>query len=148
MKVLLLNNIKGLGSKGDIKDVSEGYFRNMLAPRRLATLATGAAMKQMKDHQEKRIEKLENIKESALLIKRKIDGKSVTLAEKVHDNNKLYAAVNAKEIVEAIKLELKADVPEKAIQLNEAIKETGDSNVKIKLHPEVTAQITIHVTAQ
>ncbi len=147
MKALLLQNIKGLGMKGEVKDVSEGYFRNMLAPRKLAVQATSSAMKTKKEHEMKRVEKLEKLKESALYIKNQIEGKQVDLKEKTHDGGKLYAAVNAPEIQVALKNQLKVDIPSKSIQLKETIKECGDYKVAISLHKEVSTTIQIHVTA-
>jgi large subunit ribosomal protein L9 len=148
MQVILLQNVKGLGQKGELKDVSDGYFRNMLAPRKLANIASSGNVAQVKAQKAKAVEKLENIKESAESIKSKIDGNSIVITEKTNAAGHLYAAVNKAEVVKALKEQLKADIPEKALEIKGAIKEPGDYDVTVKLHPEVKAQINLHVATE
>ncbi len=148
MKVLLLANIKGVGSKGDLKEVPEGYFRNMLLPQRLAVPATDAAVSHLKAQQAKTVEKLDKIKESAVLVQKKIEGQEITISAKAHDEEKLYAAVHERQIVEAIKAQLKVELPESAVELEEAIKSVGVFPIKLKLYQGLYAQLTLRVTAQ
>lgn len=148
MKVILLTHVKGLGQKGEVKNVADGYFRNALAPRKLAVIATGKAIAHVKAQEEKATEKLEAMKESADSIKEKIGGKKIEIKEKTSDTGKLYAAVSKKEVAEAIKEQLKAEIPTKAIKMDGHIKEAGDFEIEIKLHKDVSAQITLHVTAE
>lgn len=147
MKVLLVQNAKNLGQKGEVKEVSEGYFRNFLAPKRIAVLATGSQVGHVQAQKAKATEKLENMKESAESIKAKIDGKTINLLEKASETGKLYAAVSSKEVAEHIKNELKADVPVKQIEMN-TIKETGEFKVKIDLFKGVSAELTLNVTSE
>lgn len=147
MKVILLQNVKGIGQKGQVVEVKDGFARNNLIPRRLAQAATGGAVKQVQDQKAKSVEKLENMKESAEAVKTKVDGKSIELTEKVADSGKLYAAVSTKEVAAAIKNQLKADVPVKAIDMDEHIKEAGEFTVNLKLFKGVTASLTLHVKA-
>lgn len=148
MKVLLLNHVQGLGKKGEIKDVSEGHFRNMLAPRKLAVVATGNAVQHVQNQKAKATEKLEKMEESALSIKERLDGKILELKEKASESGKLYAAVSSKELAEEFKKQLKVEVPMKNIQMTDSIKEAGNFSVQVKLYKGITANITIHVTAE
>lgn len=148
MKVVLLNHVKGLGQKGEVKEVSEGYFRNMLAPKRLAALANAGTLAQIQNQHAKAIEKLESLKESAESVKKKLEGQSIELKEKVGDSGSLYAAVSIKEVLTAIRDQLKVEVPSKAIQMDEHIKSTGEYPLTIKLHKDVSAQLKLKVLAQ
>lgn len=146
MKVVLLQHVKGLGQKGEIKEVSDGYFRNALAPRQLAKLATSGQVKHVRAQQAKSLEKLQNMKESALSLKSKLEGKTIQLTEKASESGKLYASVSNKEVAQAIKAQLKVELPVKKISL-ETIKETGDFPVQIQLYKDIRAQLTLHITA-
>lgn len=146
MKVILTSHIKGLGQKGDVKEVSDGYYQNFLAPRKLATIATSGKVTLVQAQKAKAVEKLENMKESAMAVKDKIDGKAVSLAEKSSDGGKLYAAIHQKEISAAIKAQLSADIPEKAINMD-PIKNTGSYTIKIDLYKEIKATVHVSVTA-
>lgn len=147
MKVVLLTHVPGLGQKGEIKEVAEGYFRNALAPRRLAAAATHGAIKHLNNQQAKATEKLEAMKESADAVKSKVDGKGVDVEGKASEGTSLYAAISAKEVAAAIKDQLKAEVPAKCIEMD-TIKEAGDFKITLKLHKDVTAEITVHVIAK
>ena len=147
MQIVLTQNLKGVGQKGEVKEVSPGYFRNFLAPRNLAVVATGKQVAHVQTQQAKATEKLENMKESAESIKKKIDGKTINLVEKASDKGKLFAAVSNKEVAEHLKSELKVDVPAKQVKMD-TIKEAGEYEAEVKLHKDVTAKITLNVTAE
>lgn len=147
MKAVLIQNVKGLGQKGEVKEVNPGYFRNFLEPRKLAVAATGKQVAHVQAQKAKATEKLENIKESAESIKKKIDGKVIELSEKASEKGKLFAAVSNKEVAEHLKSELKVDIPAKQIKM-ETIKEEGEYKAKVELHKDVTAEITLNVTAE
>lgn len=147
MRVVLLESIKGLGLKGVVKEVSDGYFHNFLAPRKLAAPATASQVKQVQVQKEKANEKLENMKESAVSIKGKIDNVMLTITARVSETGKLYAALREKDLVEIIKTQLKVEITEKNIVMD-PIKELGDFPVKIKLYQGVIASLTAHVTTE
>lgn len=146
MKVILTSHIKGLGQKGDVKEVSDGYYQNFLAPRKLATVATSGKVILVQAQKAKAVEKLENMKESALAVKEKVEGKTLVLAEKSSEGGKLYAALHQKEIRAAINAQLKADIPEKQIRM-EPIKNTGSYSVQLDLFKDVKATVHVSVTA-
>lgn len=146
MKVILIAHVKTLGQKGEIKEVSEGYFHNFLNPRKLAVQATDSQVSHVRAQQAKAVEKLEDMKESAASLKSKLEGKELTLTEKASEAGKLYAQVHGKEIVAALLKEFQVQIPEKNI-LAEPIKTTGDFPIKVQLHKDVHATFTLHVRA-
>lgn len=146
MKVILLSHIKGLGQKGDIKEVSDGYYHNFLAARKLAAPATSTQVSHIHAQQAKAVERLENMKESATAVKAKVEGKAVTLNEKASEAGKLYAAVHTKEVAKAIREQLNVEVPEKNIDM-EVIKTTGDFTVTVRLFKDTSATLTLLVRA-
>ncbi len=146
MKALLLGHVKGLGQKGELKEVSDGYFQNFLMPRGLAVPATGGQVKHIHAQQAKAVEKLENMKESALAVKARIEGHELTILEKASEAGKLYAALHTKEVVSALESQLGVQVSEKAISLD-PIKNTGDYTVSLALFKGVQATVHLHVRA-
>ena len=146
MKVILLQHVKNLGQKGDVKEVAEGYFQNFLAPKKWAKPATETQVNHVHAQQAKQSEKLANMKESALSIKSRLEGQTINLVEKASDSGKLYAAIHGKELVTSIKAQLNIEIPEKSLIL-EAIKTTGDFPAKADLFKGVEAKFNIRVTA-
>lgn len=146
MKVILTSHIKGLGQKGDVKDVSDGYFQNFLAPRKLATQATLGKVNLAQAQKAKAVEKLENIKESALAVKERIDAKTIELKEKSSESGKLYAAIHGKELRIALKTQFGADIPEKQFKMD-PIKNTGSYTIEVDLFKNLKATIKVIVTA-
>ena len=146
MKVILLTHVKNLGQKGEIKEVSDGYFQNFLAPRRWAAPAMTSQVNHIHAQQAKAVERLEGIKESALAIQKKIEGKTLELKEKASEAGKLYASVHTKEIAKALKDQLQVEISEKNIEL-EPIKTTGTFTVLVKLFKDTSATVTLHVRA-
>lgn len=146
MKALLIAHVKGLGQKGDLKEVSDGYFQNFLRPRNLAVPATGGQVKHIHAQQAKAVEKLENLKESALAVKARVEGRELTIQERASEGGKLYAALHLKEVVSALESQLGVQVSEKAISLD-PIKNTGDYTVSLALFKGVQATVHLHVRA-
>lgn len=96
MKAILLTHVKNIGQKGEVINVSDGYFQNFLLPKHLAIKATDSQIEHVKNQKEKAVEKLENMKESAMAIKERIDGKSIKIQGKVSESGKLYASLKEK----------------------------------------------------
>ncbi len=147
MKVILLEHIRSLGQKGDVKEVSNGYFQNFLAPRNLARPASASQVNHIHAQQAKAVERLETVKESAQAIFAKVNGKSVNLTEKTSESGKLYASVSVKEIAAAMSEQLKVEIPEKNIEMTGPIKSIGVFPVVLKLYKDLNAELHIHVTA-
>ncbi len=145
MKVVLLQHVTGLGQKGDVKEVSTGYFQNFLKKRNLAQEASESVLRHVNNQKAKSEERLQNFKESAEALKAKIEGKTIILKEKVSDSGTLYASVTAKEVSEALKEQHKALLPANSLRLPSHIKELGQYEVTAVLYKEITANFTLHV---
>ena len=144
----LIGNVKSLGKKGDIVNVSDGYARNMLLPKKLGVEATPANLNSLKlqnAHQEKVAQ--ENL-EAAKAFKAKIDPCSVTIPIRAGENGKVFGSVAAQNIADAAREQLGFELDKKKIQLSAPIRETGERQVEIKLHPQVTASLKVIVTAE
>ena len=145
MQVILLQDVKSLGKKGDIVKVSDGYARNMILPKKLGVEATGKNLNDLKlqKNNEKKIA-LENLEAAKNLSGELAEGK-VELSIKVGEGGKTFGSVSSKEIAAAVKEQMGLDVDKKKIQLKEAIKSLGTHIVAVKLHPEVTAELKVVV---
>ena len=145
MKVILLEDVKSLGKKGDTVNVSDGYARNMLLPKKLGVEANAKNMNELKlqkAHEDKgAAEKLEEARKFA----EELEGKSVTVAIKVGEGGKVFGSVSTKEIAEAAKAQLGYEIEKKKMQLASPIKVLGTSEVPVKLHPKVTAKLKVIV---
>lgn len=147
MRIVLLQHVKNLGQKGEVKEVSTGYFQNFLAPRRYASPAIGGQVKVMQVQREKAVEKLEAMKESALAVQSKLEGKSIVIPAKTSESGKLYASIHAKDIAEALKEQLHVQIPEKQIILKEPIKTTGEFPITLHLFKDIFIELVVHITA-
>jgi len=145
MKVILLEDVKSLGKKGDIVNASDGYARNLLLPRNLAVEATPGNMKDLeaKKRGEARIA-AENLK-AAEELKAKIEASEVQVAIKVGSGGKTFGSVSAKEIAEAAKSQIGLEIDKKKMVLPNPIRELGTSTVEIRVHPKVTASLKVNV---
>ena len=145
MEIILLEDVKSLGKKGEKYKVSDGYGRNLIS-KKLCLEATAKNLndlKLQKKHEEKVAqEKLDDAKELA----ESLNDKQIVLKIKAGEGGKLFGAVSSKEIAVAVKDQMQLDIDKKKIQLPEAIKTLGNHEVTIKLHPKVTAKIVVKVT--
>ena len=145
MKVILLADVKSLGKKGEIVEVSEGYARNMLFKKKLGKEATGANLNDLKlqnQHAEKVAQ--ENL-EAAEAFKKEVEEWKIETSIKTGEGGKTFGSVSTKEIAEAAKKQYGKDIDKKKIVLDEPIRALGTYEVKIKLHPKVTATLKVHV---
>ncbi len=145
MKVILIEDVKSLGKKGDIVNVSDGYARNALFPKKLGLEANAKNindLKLQKAHEDKVAK--ENL-EAAKAFAEELATKEVQVAIKVGEGGKTFGSVSSKEIVEAAKAQLGYDLDKKKVQLPNAIKALGTTSVAIKLHPKVTAELKVVV---
>ena len=148
MKIILLKDVKSLGKKGDLVEVSTGYARNYILPKKLGVEATGKNindLKLQKAHQDKMAaEQLEAARE----LKEELEKKELALSIKVGDNGKAFGAISSKELAQAVKDQLGLTVDKKKIVIDEPIKTLGSHEVKMKLHPKVTAALKVKVTEE
>ena len=145
MKVILLQDVKSLGKKGEIVNVNDGYARNFILPKKLGVEATGKNLNDLKlqKNNEKKVAQ-ENLEAARELAAKLAEG-SVVLAIKVGEGGRAFGSVSSKEIAAAVKEQMGLDVDKKKIQLKEAIKSLGTHVVAVKLHPEVTAELKVSV---
>lgn len=145
MKVILLQDVKSLGKKGDIVEVSEGYARNMLLKKGLGQEATGQNMNDLK-LQKANAEKIaREALEAAQALAKEMEGKAIKVAVKAGEGGRVFGSVSTKEIAEEIKKQLGYEVDKKKIQIDNPIRALGTTNVTVKLHTKVTAEIRVNV---
>jgi large subunit ribosomal protein L9 len=145
MKVILIKDVPGYGTFGDIVNVKDGFANNYLIPRGLALPATEGNIKHVQDVLKQKKRKLEREKAKAKEIAEKIDGLVIEIARPVGVTGKLYGAVTVSEIADKIKELTGVEVDKKKIMLKSPIKNVGRYNLTVKLHPEVSATITVDV---
>lgn len=146
MKVILLQDVKSLGKKGDVVEVSEGYARNMLLKKGIGKEATGKNMNDLKLQKANQEKIARETLEAAQALAKELEGKEVKVAVKTGGAGRVFGSVSSKEIAEEIKKQLGYDVDKKKILLDAPIKTLGVTNVGIKLHAKVTAEVKVHVT--
>ena len=148
MKIILLQDVKSLGKKGEIVNVSDGYARNMILPKKLGVEATGKNLNDLKlqnQHAEKVAE--ENL-EAAKELAKDLEDKIVEVKIKSGKDGKTFGSVSTKEIAAAVKEQLGLELDKKKMVVNDGIKALGTYEVPIKLHPKVTATLKVKVTEQ
>ncbi len=144
MKVILLQDIKGVGKKDQIINANDGYAKNFLFPRKLAVEAEGNNLKKLDNQKKAEAAQAQALLEEAQALGKKIEGVTVKIPVKIGDNGKLFGAVTNKEISAALKEQTGLDIEKKKISA-EAIKTTGEKTVTVKLHPKVSAQLKVIV---
>lgn len=148
MKVILLEDVKSLGKKGDICNVSDGYARNMLLPKKLGVEATPKNLNDLKlkkAHDAKvAAQQLQDAKDFAA----KIEESEVTVGLKVGEGGKVFGSVSAKEIADAAKSQLGLEIDKKKLVIDGQIKSIGNTEVKVKIHPQVTAALKVKVVEE
>ncbi len=145
MKVILLEDIKGTGKKGDMVEVSDGHGRNFLIPKGLAKKATEGNVKEMKAHKKSMKKRKEEELDDAKALKEKIEKLEVTIKAKAGDGGRLFGSVTNNDIAKAMASQHKIKIDKKKIDMEGPIRQLGYSQVPCKLHQEVTATIKVHV---
>ena len=145
MKVILLENIKGVGKKDEIINASDGYARNFLFPKKLALEANNENILKMKAKQNSAEFKRSTEKEEAIKIKNKLQEITLQIKVKAGENGKIFGGVTAKEISENLKNQYKIEIDKKKIILKETIKTIGLKNVEIRLYEGVVGQLKLEI---
>lgn len=145
MKVILNEDIKGKGKKGDIITVNDGYGRNYLLPRGLATEATPQNLNAAKIANEAKAHKKAVEKQEAEALAKKLSGMSVNVHVKCGENGKLFGSVTAQEIADALQKEHGVSIDKKKIVLADHIKECGEYTVAVKVYAEVQAKLKVNI---
>jgi large subunit ribosomal protein L9 len=148
MKVILTQEVKKLGIKGQVLEVSDGYARNFLIPQGLAEEATKTKMKEIQEKSVKDEKKKNSEKENAEALKMKLHGKEIVIKVKAGAGDKLFGAVTVKEIADILQKEFRVSIDKKKIDVGEPIKHLGQYNVKLKIYPTVQAEVKLVVAPE
>ena len=144
MKVILLQDVKKMGKKGDVIEASDGYARDYLFPRKLAEEATANALHVVNAKKEnERKKKLAEL-EAAQKLAAELKGKEVTINAKAGDNGRLFGAITNKDVAEAINSEFNLSIDKKKVVVN-TIKVAGTYEVEVKLYPEVSTKMKVNI---
>ena len=147
MKVVLLQDVKGLGKKGELVNASDGYARNFLFPKNLAKEANAQAMNELKNAEASKQYKIDTAGAAANKAKSELEGSTFVMSAKAGQNGKLFGRITAKEISAEIKKQKGIDVDKRKITLSSDIKTCGIYDVEIKLYTSITAKVQVEVKA-
>lgn len=147
MKVVLLQDVKGQGKKGAVVNVSDGYARNFLFPKKLATEATASALNDLKGKEEAFAYKKETELAEAKAMQEKLNGLSVTINAKAGANDRLFGSVTNKDVAEALLEQHHIKIDKRRFEM-EDIKNVGTFTVSVKLYPDIAGKLTVSVKAQ
>ena len=145
MEVILLQDVKSLGKKGEIVKVNDGYARNFIFPKKLGVEKTDKAMHELKLQKAAEEKRQQEILEEAQALAKNIEAGSITLKIKAGEGGRTFGSVSTKEIAVALKEQLKLEIDKKKLQLADPIRNFGTYHVPVRLHPKVTAEITVKV---
>jgi len=148
MKVILLQDVKSLGKKGEIVNVNDGYARNFILPKKLGLEANGKNMNDLKLQKNNEAKVAKEHLEAAKELAKQLEAGKVEVAIKVGEGGKVFGSVSSKEIAAEVKSQLGLEVDKKKVQLKDPIKSLGTHNVPIKLHPKVTTELKVVVTEE
>lgn len=145
MKVILTQDVKGLGKKGEMVNAADGYARNFLFPRGLASEANAQAMTELKNREQAAAHKIKTDTENAQNSARDISGKTIKITAKAGQNGKLFGSVTAKEVAEELKKQLNIDADKRKISMDD-IKTFGTFEAEIKLYQGISAKFFVSVS--
>lgn len=145
MKVILTEEVAGLGEPGKVVDVAPGYARNFLVPRKLAVYASKASTREMEHHRQRLERKRQRLIAAARSVTERLNGQTVSIEAKIGKDGKLFGAVTTSDIAEAIKAQLDVEVDRRKIQLREPIHTAGAHIADIHLMGDSNATLTVQV---
>lgn len=146
MKIILLQDEKKLGKKGDIIEASEGYARNYILPKKIGVEATARNMNDLKLQKANQEKIAQEQLDAAKALAADLESKIVVVKIKAGEGGKTFGSVSSKEIAAALKEQYQIEIDKKKLQLAEALKNFGSYEVTVKLHPQVTGKVTVKVT--
>ncbi|WP_174615198.1 50S ribosomal protein L9 [Virgibacillus ihumii] len=146
MKVIFTKDVKGKGKKGELKNVSDGYARNYLLKNNLAVEATSGNLKALEAKQNKEKQKAQEEVDEANRLKEELANTTIEIKAKSGDNGRLFGSITSKQIAEELKSTHGHKIDKRKIELDNPIREMGYTDVPVKLHPEVTGTMKVHVS--
>ena len=148
MKVILNKDVKGTGKAGDVVTVSDGYARNMLIPRGLATEATQSNIRQLEKQKAIAAEKKAEEKAAAQELAEKLNKASIKMKIKAGEGGRIFGSIKSKDIADAINMQLGMDIDRKKVKLDAPIKQVGQTDVDMRLYQDVNAKIKVIIEAE
>lgn len=145
MEIILLEDVKSLGKKGEVVKINDGYARNFIIPKKLGVEATNKARNELKQQKAAEEKRQQEIYDEAAALGDKLKAVNVKLEIKTGDNGKVFGSVSTKEIAAALKEQYDIDLDKKKMVLNDAIKNVGTYKVPVKLHPRITVEMMVTV---
>ena len=145
MKVVLLEDVKSVGKKGEIVNVNDGYARNFILPKKLGLEATNKNLNDLKLQKQNEEKVAQEILDAAKELAKKIEEGKVEVKIKTGEGGRTFGSVSSKEIAVAVKEQMGYDIDKKKIQMKDSIKNLGTYIVPVKLHAKVTAELKVHV---
>jgi large subunit ribosomal protein L9 len=145
MKILLTEDVKKLGKKGEIVDVSDGYAKNFILPKKLGIEATKAIQNEWNIKKGSEANRKQKEKDAAIALAKELNGKSVTIRTKAGEGGRLFGSITTKEVAEQMEQQLGLAIDKKKLTLNTAVKAIGQYTVTVKLHTDASAEITLKV---
>ncbi len=145
MKVILLKDVKGTGKKGEMKEVSDGYARNFLLPKKMAVVADNQAVKELKEKNKSAEIKAQKEYDEAVELGEKMKEMNIEIYSKAGDGGRLFGSITSKEIAEQLKKQKNITVDKRKVLLNEPIRTLGSNFVEIKIHQKVVTKIRVDV---
>ena len=148
MKVILLQDVKNLGKKGDIVETAEGYGRNYLLPRKMAKEANAANLNEAKQNKATEAHRAAQRKDEAVMLAAQLKKVHVIVKVRVGDNGKMFGSVTSKDVAEALIEQTKLDIDRRKVELKSVVKGVGEYTAVAKLHPEISAAFAVTVAAE
>ncbi len=145
MKVILLQDVKKLGKKDDIIEVSEAYARNVLLAKKVAIEATAANLNNVKQKKGSEARKAQIQAEEAVLLGAQLKKVTVTIPVKIGEGGKLFGSVTGKDVADALEKQCKITIDKRKIEIDGTVRGEGTYTATIKVHPEVTSQVTVNI---
>ena len=145
MKVILLKDVKGTGKKGEVKEVSDGYARNFLLPKKVAVIADNTAMKELNEKNKSIENKAQKEYEAAVELGKKMEEMNIVIYSKAGDGGRLFGSITSKDIAEQLKKQHEIVVDKRKVLLNDPIRTLGSTIVEIKIHQKVVTKIRVDV---
>lgn len=146
MKVILLEDVKNVGKKGELINAKDGYARNFLFPKKFAIEATPSNLKILENERKHKEEKEKEIFDEAKKLEEKLIQITIVIKTKAGETGKLFGSITTKEIAEILEEKDGIVIDKRKFELDEPIKSLGEYSLKIKLHPKVTAKMNVIVT--
>ncbi len=148
MQIILTEDVKALGKKGELVNVSDGYARNFILPKKLGLEASAKNLNDLKLQKAAEVKKQKELLEEAQTLAKKLESKTIEVKIKAGEGGRTFGSISTKEIASALKTQFGYDVDKKKLQLADPIKNIGTHTVPLKLHPKVTAELKVNVSEQ